>query len=265
MSIEKEFFSIATDNENGAFHITKNTAVLCKKALSENYPYNKMEKNLLFIKEKQNMMAPVINLIKGILSFLKKKESPEKIVSFLDNFLISFESSSKKAAENAADFIPENSVLLTHSFSSLVCESILKAQRKGKNLKVFCTESRPNLEGVKLAEILSKEGIKTTIITDAEGGFLMKEADIFLIGADAINKNFLVHKIGTLPITLSAKFFDKQVVSVASSQKFLEEEIQNQLPQDKKEIIKKESLNALNFYFDFTPLTLIDKIITERK
>jgi len=265
MNIEKEFEKIAFDTVNGASFITEKTVEISKKALLENLPYEKIKKNLSLIKTRQNMMASVFNLIKEIETLLDANENREKIIEFCDSFSEKSARFSKEAAKNASEYLPENCTILTHSFSSLVFNALVSAKESGKRLKVICTKSEPKNEGEKLCEELKKNGVDSLLVTDAQAGFSIKEADLFLIGADGINEEFLIHKIGTLPIALAAKHFGKKVVSVATKLKFWEKghEIEKEIPKNPDEISSKKNCEKINFYFDLTPLTLIDKIITE--
>ncbi len=266
MSIEKEFENIANDTINGASFITEQTAKLCQKALFQNIPYKDIKKNLSLIKEKQNMMASVFNLIKEIENLLDKNAPKEKISAFCDTFLKELIDSSQKAVKNAYDFLPKNATILTHSFSSLVFKTLILAHKNGKNIKIICTESRPKNEGAELCEKLTQNGINSTLITDAQAGFFMQKADIFLIGADGINKKFLVHKTGTFSIALSAKYLNKKVISIATKQKFWDDnyQIPKEHPKNPNEISKNRDCQKINLYFDLTPINLIDKIITEK-
>lgn len=69
---------------------------------------------------------------------------------------------------------------------------------KGRNIKIIISESRPLYEGRTVAEKIAKLGLSVTLITDAQIGLFVENADMALVGADSILPNGdLVNKAGT--------------------------------------------------------------------
>ncbi|MEM3550104.1 MAG: S-methyl-5-thioribose-1-phosphate isomerase [Candidatus Bathyarchaeia archaeon] len=121
-------------------------------------------------------------------------------------FLKSLEESKIKIAEIGAKRLREGSVLLTHCHSSTVTYMLAKAREFGKSFEVYCTETRPFLQGRITAKALVESGIKTTLIVDSAARFFMNKIDMVLVGADAItSEGNIVNKIGTSMIALAAK------------------------------------------------------------
>lgn len=56
-------------------------------------------------------------------------------------------------------------------------------------------ESRPLCEGVSLANALAAAGVGVTVITDAQAGAFMAEADLVLVGADSLTADAVVNKV----------------------------------------------------------------------
>lgn len=56
-------------------------------------------------------------------------------------------------------------------------------------------ESRPLFEGVRLAKQLQRSGACVTVITDAQAGLFMDNADCVIVGADAITEQGVVNKV----------------------------------------------------------------------
>lgn len=83
------------------------------------------------------------------------------------------------------------------------------AVRRGQAVHVFVTETRPDLEGSRLAAWeLARAGVPHTIITDAAAGWLLatrSDIDAVIVGAETIAANGdTVGRIGTYPLAVLA-------------------------------------------------------------
>ena len=72
--------------------------------------------------------------------------------------------------------------IVTHSFSSTILTALQSLP--AHDIHVIVTESRPLYEGRRVAARLSERAIPTTVITDAQIGLFVPQADIALLGAD---------------------------------------------------------------------------------
>jgi len=121
-------------------------------------------------------------------------------------FLRDLDKSGELIAEIGAKRIRDKAVVFTHCHSSTVVNILRRAKDQGKSFEVICTETRPLFQGRITARELVKAGIKTTLIVDSAARFFMNEADIVIVGADAItSEGNVVNKIGTSTIALIAK------------------------------------------------------------
>ena len=84
--------------------------------------------------------------------------------------------------------------------------------------KVFVLRSEPGGEGVDAYEFL-KERVESELVCDAEMGYAVMKADVVVCGADATAKDGFVNKVGTLPLALTAKYFNRQFYVIAPSYK----------------------------------------------
>lgn len=136
----------------------------------------------------------------------KKVSDLAKIVSSRSQeFLSSLEASRERIAEIGAKRIRNGMIVFTHCHSSTVTHTLRKAKEAGKNFEVICTETRPVFQGRITAREMLDLGIKTTLIVDSAARSFMKQADIVLVGADAItSEGSIVNKIGTATIALIA-------------------------------------------------------------
>ncbi len=216
-------------------------------------------------------MAPLINTMGYLIHDLEKINKNiieerlsqfyiyrEKIKESLELAFHSFLKESKK--------IPLKVMLI--SYSSTIINLILR--NKDFNLEIYVLESRPLLEGRKVAEILSQY-FKTHLIVDAAMGKFIDQIDVVLIGVDSILEDgSIINKIGTYPLAVLADSRKIDVYAVADSLKYnLKSHFGRDIIIEKKPIeeiydkeIKNTSLEIHNYYFDITPSIYFTGIIS---
>ncbi len=83
--------------------------------------------------------------------------------------------------------------------------------------------SRPGGEGAAQAAALRRAGVNARVIEDREGAEAVAEADLVLLGADAIYRDgTLIHKVGTRPLAEAARRLHVPVAVVAGASKFVD-------------------------------------------
>lgn len=117
-----------------------------------------------------------------------------------------------KQAQEVLKLIKNGDTVLTHcNVSGLLPLVATFAEKKGKKINFFVTETRPYLQGSRLtAWELMREGFKVTIICDNMVAQVMKEGKInkVIVGADNLARNGdIANKIGTYQIAILAKNF----------------------------------------------------------
>jgi ribose 1,5-bisphosphate isomerase len=152
------------------------------------------------------------NALRRIISNVER--SDERNVSKLaatvsavsEQFMQDLERSKEKIAEIGARRIRNNATILTHCHSSTVTCMLKKAKGDGKTFGVICTETRPVFQGRITAKEMVDLDVKTTLIVDSAARFFMNQADLVVVGADAItSEGNVVNKIGTSAIALAAR------------------------------------------------------------
>jgi methylthioribose-1-phosphate isomerase len=113
-------------------------------------------------------------------------------------------------ARHALPLLPEGAGVLTHCFADRsFLYLLLEARRAGRTLDVYCSETRPYLQGSKLTAMSVLEaGHAATVVTDGMGGFLMRQrkVGVFFTGADRVCMDGTVcNKIGTYQFSLAAR------------------------------------------------------------
>ncbi|MCC6035167.1 MAG: initiation factor 2B [Desulfurococcaceae archaeon] len=197
----------------------------------------------------------------------------------IDKYIIElrerYENSLEKAAEIMSRRIASGEVLLSNSNSLAVRRVLKHLSERGKNVKIYVTESRPGGEGLLLAEYAESLGFEVYLIVDSAVRFFMKNIDKVIVGAEAVASNgAIVSKIGTSLIALVAKEARKRVFVVAPVMKFSPETLYGELlklPEyDWRSLISEEEITKLPVdykarvpLYDVTPPEYIDAIVTE--
>lgn len=126
----------------------------------------------------------------------------------------------QKIADLAVGFIKDGSVILTHSHSRVVMQTLLLAHKR-KRISVFVTEARPRGLGIKTAEALIAAGIPCSVILDAAVAYVMDKVDFVLVGSEAVvESGGLINAVGSNQIAIIAKAANKPFYALAESYKF---------------------------------------------
>jgi ribose 1,5-bisphosphate isomerase len=259
------------------------SAALKSKASSSKEFYTELEENTIYLTKIRASSIPLANGIRYVVSEVQKSmehganvQQLKQVVSeAATTFDRKLEESIKEIAEIGARRLKDGDVIMTHSYSSSVIAILKKAHEQGKRLRVFVTETRPELEGRDVARELAAEGIDTTLIIDSAVSHFIEKSDKVLVGAEAVAANgAIVNKIGTATIAAVAHSARVRVYAAASTYKFSPEtmlgeliEIEERDPSfvlDDPEMRKLSNMSVRNPAFDVTSPQDIDLIITER-
>ena len=169
------------------------------------------------------------NGVKYVKHFLRK-EFPvlpsmsvmkPKLEELCQDYLNLISESKKNLIANSKNYLLNYDKVFTHCHSSTVEILIKELSHKDENFEVVCTETRPRMQGRITAKNLVNYGIKTTLVTDSSAdSFVINRGsvpvDVVFIGCDQILKNgYVVNKIGSWGIAMSAHYADKPVYVVS--------------------------------------------------
>ena len=181
--------------------------------------------------------------------------------------------------------IDDGDTILTHcNAGSLACVDygtalgvIRSAWNDGKNIKVFCDETRPVLQGARLtAYELQYDNIPVKLIVDSAAGFMMQQGRVnkVVIGADRVCKGGVINKIGSLMVALAAKrfnipFYVASPLSTFDSKRNIDDIIIEERNKDEvvcinDNYITSKDIQVANPAFDIVSSDLITGIITEK-
>jgi translation initiation factor 2B subunit (eIF-2B alpha/beta/delta family) len=220
----------------------------------------------------QPQMAAILNLCNAALRAAGNSSDAAaaraSVRAVVDEFLRAAQEAAKQIAQSAAALISDGMTVATHSYSSAVRDALLNAAAAGRQFRVAVTESRPLLEGVALAKELSSAGIPVTLSVDAAMALLLKNADLVLVGADAVTETFLLNKAGTFPAALLARRQGIPFYALAGSEKFAPRScrLPSEIAKPPSEVLPRapRGVEIRNLYFDQTPLKLVTALVTEK-
>lgn len=264
----------------------RNVAIAAIQSIEELAKTTKAETRKEFMKELSEAKATLFasrateplmrNAVRWIISQVENSSKEEvdalaKVVSSSSSkFLKNLEASKECIAEIGAKRIRDNMVVFTHCHSSTVTHLLRKAKEEGKTFEVVCTETRPVFQGRITAKEMLALGVKATFIVDSAARSFMRNADIVIVGADAItSEGNVINKIGTGTIALLAHEARKPFYVVTELLKFDPatvcgeyEKIEERSP-DEVWTDAPEKLNVRNPAFDVTRRNFIHGVICE--
>jgi translation initiation factor eIF-2B subunit delta len=270
--------AIREDNISGASELV-HRAVQCLILFSEtskNLPLSHFKRDLLDFMRRlissQPTMAPFLNLANAVLMRIEHENDVEGIKEAVGEaaqaFLRGLREIPRRIAIHTSNLLSGKDGILTHSYSSMVFETIRFVSNAGRGLKVICTESRPTLEGVNLAKKLAAQGVNVHLALDSAAPSLLVEADLFLTGGDALSPLGLVNKIGTYGIATAARDLGVPFYALCGTDKILTEGLAERLriePKDSGEVLPAPhpGIEVINRYFDITPIQFLSGVVTE--
>ncbi len=178
---------------------------------------------------------------------------------------------SRQAVEQVADHtaaaIGPGKTLLTHSLSATVLGVFQRLA--GQGVAAIVSESRPLNEGHRLAGLLSGLGVPTRLVTDAQIGLAIADADLVLVGADSLLPDgSLINKAGTYLLALAAR--ERGVPFWVCCESFKQRDAG--MPPLELERMDPAELGAPelpgvridNLYFDVTPVRFVTAWVDEQ-
>ena len=276
MTWEPLLDELASDRTSGAQELTRLVSLLLSRYLRGDTTGEGCAERLRSLTKRildaQPAMAPIITLLNHL--WLKLEQigglgaARSAIAAELEQMSLETELRLDRLAEACSDRLPEGSAILAHSYSSTVLRALLAAHEAGKGIRILCSEGRPALEGVRLAEALAAAAAPVQLCADAALPGLIGEADLVLVGADAVVEAGAINKIGTYPLALAAKAMGRPFYIAASLNKLLPPSLEPLLripdrPPGEIWEGKLEKLKVYNRYFEVTPLSMITGVITE--
>lgn len=183
----------------------------------------------------------------------------------------------EEVAHHLVPMFPNKGNVMTQCFGETIVGMMLRvAKEEKKDIKLFCPETRPYLQGARLtSSVCHDQGFDVTVITDNMPAFTMKTKgiDVFTSAADSICLDgHIVNKVGTMQIAIAAHYFGVPYFVTGIPDEALKTinqvNIEERNPQEVLEFRGiKTTLDGVKGYypaFDITPPKLISGVVTDK-
>ena len=194
--------------------------------------------------------------------------------------------SNRAIGRYGAGLMPRSGGVLTHCNTGALATAgygtalgvIRAAWEQGRRFSVFCTETRPWLQGARLTTWeLAHLGIPATLIVDSAAAVMMAsgEIDAVVVGADRIAANGdVANKVGTYMLAVLAKEHDIPFYVAAprasidlGTGRGEDIRVEDRPPEEVTSFagrrVSAEGIGARNPAFDITPARLIAAVVTD--
>jgi translation initiation factor 2B subunit (eIF-2B alpha/beta/delta family) len=254
---------IASDRESGASEILDAALEVLREALRSGEPMQPIVRALVTA---QPAMA---SLWSAGGAALGAEGEPGRFERFVQQVARAPRILSRFAVELLTTGVPATAPLriVTLSFSRSVAVA-LEAVHAQRTLRVSCAESRPALEGRRLAARLSAAGITVTCYTDAGIGQALASADAVVLGADAVAPEWFLNKSGSRMLAAAAAQQGVPVYVVATRDKFVPHAVAARLevregPPAEIWPSPPAGVTVRNAYFEPTPIDVVTAVISD--
>ena len=278
MQWERVIDTIRADNTSGAAELARMAAIAVLEWTDQtaSMPPHTWKTELLAFAPglymAQPAMAPLFNLVNDSLLAVESTAVPEdiqpRVRRAVQAFLEQLTHMHKGMTPAALGLLPPGARILTFSYSSSVLAVLLEAHARQRLSAVFCTESRPMLEGQRLTRELARAGIAVELGVDAAIATFAERADMALVGADSITAHGVINKLGTTSLALASRHADTPCYVVADRHKWFPAGAAAPVFSQLKPEVEVWSnpptgVTIRNAYFECTPMTLFSGIVGE--
>lgn len=225
------------------------------------------------IKHTKPRIIPLIHLIEGFEEHMKTHyegdidEIKSYAIKLLKEQIALYKSNLNRMSDRGTDFIDDEDVIILHSTSSVVTESMIKAKKVfGRKFKVIMLKQN-FVKTKELVNRLSSARIEHLIIPEFDLCHYVEAANKLFIGALSVsNDKQVVCAPGTSNIVSLCHVSEIPVYLFVNSLKFSEEPLEkHSIPEQIESMCKDNFTYRLMIHsHDLLPLDWVDHIITER-
>lgn len=220
----------------------------------------------------QPAMAPLFQLSNTVLLAASGAKTTEEIHVQCNEALAGFDrrmcDSAQSIAEHVFDLVPPGELVFAYSFSSTVVSSLLHARGRGKYFRVLCTESRPALEGRKLAAMLASGGLEVIHTFDTAIGLVLPMCRAAFMGCDCVGRPGVVNKVGSWVLAVACRELGIPLYALSGTEKFVDDDRffefeKHERPGSEVWDEPPEGVRVLNRHFEIVPFFHLAGLVTE--
>jgi len=271
---DSAIMNLKADNISGSEEIVRKAIQIIKQQISYNpEKYTTINDLITMLREIIKVKKEMAALRNVLIYFIDFFQLGVRVEDISDRVLEKLDNQRESLSERLVPLLAKSKTIMTHSRSSTFVYSLFKLldfKKREELPELVIFESRPALEGKKLALEASKAGFKVNYLVDAAMGLAVKtfKPDIVLIGADIIFPNGNVaNKIGCHALAMFAYQYKVPMYVASSTLKLLMKTIPFAIQSYKSTEVwsknKPEGVKIFNPYFELVPANLIYGFITE--
>jgi ribose 1,5-bisphosphate isomerase len=274
--LETRIEQVREDREHGSRWLVREAMRILRDLAQERMPSEREQVQALqgvarMLAQARPAMAALSSAMSQIMA---TPGGPAAIASAASKLLEQYEQATGRIADFARPYL--NGCIMTCSLSGTVLEVLLACQQTIEQVVVL--EGRPRYEGRMLAQELGHQGMKVTLITDAQAAIFLPHCSAVVVGADSVLRTGdVLNKAGTALLAWAAHGYAIPFYVVCetlkiSPRRWLEEpghEPSNLALLEEKEaqeVLERPlpNVSVRNFYFDRTPSAVVTAWITEQ-
>ncbi len=259
---------IVEDRVSGASKLTIKAAYLILKVVEANPSVETLRRIVQVVSRARPSMPSIANMAALIASLAEAEyaggvDLVKAVERAVRDAVNEYQEDVRTVIERGVATLSNYSSILTHSYSSSVAAILEKIG--GMGVRVVVTESRPGLEGVRLAERLSNMGVDVYLVVDAAAAYVLEDVEAVAVGCDALleDASFL-NKVGTRMLALASRDAGKPFYVVSDLWKAAVYGVEVEEHDPREVYSGKSPVKALNPYFEVTPSNLVSGYITEK-
>ncbi|MHA1347540.1 MAG: hypothetical protein ACTSO3_14160 [Candidatus Heimdallarchaeaceae archaeon] len=271
---DSAIMNLKADNISGSEEIVRKAILIVKEQISHNpEKYATINDLIIMLREIVKIKKEMVALRNVLIYFIDFFQLGVKVEEIADRVLEKLDNQRETLSEKLVPILSKCKTIMTYSRSSTFAYSLFKLidiNNKEELPEIVVFESRPALEGKKLALEASKAGFKVNYLVDAAVGLAMKtfKPDIILIGADAIFPNGNVaNKIGCHALAMFAYQYKVPMYVASTTLKLHMKAVPFAIQSYKSTEVwlkdKPDNIKIFNPYFELIPANLIHGFITE--
>lgn len=221
------------------------------------------------LKELRNARPSMILIANALARVASRMSGGETALAAINQVTCELENASSAIAQHTHSLIPTNAVIMTHSASSVVLRLFRLLAHEQHAFSVICTQSSPGLEGHELALALNGMRVPVTLITDAQMGLFVPQADVVITGCDTwLADGHFINKSGTRLLALAARAHKRPLWVLADSfrqsDQTSEDVTLEEMPASELGAPEGDWITPRNIYFETIPESLVTGRVSEQ-
>jgi len=254
--------------------ITALSELVARQKPDENLKIPAIHEQLTRIRDTRPVFMILQHFIREFMQFAAKEPpvTASAAKAFIDAYIDAWKDVNDRISDNfhqLADI--KGKTMLLHSNSSTVTSLFSSLQVIPSGIRIIQTESRPVMEGRIQGARLADMGFPVTLISDASVSMYMPQADMAILGADAVYPRYFINKTGSHSIAMACREYGKPCVVVCDSRKIIPAEqwdksteaFDQSYPAMELWIDPPENVIIENHYFEKIPNYLVSRFVFE--